>query len=99
MSSRVADGSSPIPKRSSIAAPTERDAVGRIQDLVLITGVRPSLFMGAASLWDFAGLMSPRVRVNPQMFNRAPLDALAQDWELVGRDMWKVLSSDNLLST
>ena len=98
MSSRVADGSSPIPKRSATAAPTEH-AVRRIQDLVLITGVRPSLFMGAASLWDFAGLMSPRVRVNPQMFNRAPLDALAQDWELVGRDMWKVLSSDDLFST
>ena len=98
MSSQVADGSNPIPKRSATAAPTEH-AVRRIQDLVLITGVRPSLFMGAASLWDFAGLMSPRVRVNPQMFDRMELDGLTQDWELVGRDMWKVLSSDDLFST
>lgn len=45
------------------------------------------MLIGAASLWDFHGLLTPRIRVNPVVFARSDADALANDWEVVGNDL------------
>ena len=78
-----------------MAARTEHDVAGRLADFIVVTGLRPSFVWGAASLWDFPGLMRPRVRLNPKMVNKTVAEALAEDWESVGRDMWRALPAQD----
>ena len=47
--------------------------------------------LAAASLWDFAGVLTPRVRLNPQLVDKSAAQSLAEAWAAVGRDMRKVL--------
>ena len=77
-----------------MTVPTEHDAAGRLANFIVVDGFRPSFVRGAASLWDFPGLMRPRVRLNPKMVNKTVAEALAEDWESVGRDMWRALPAE-----
>ena len=55
------------------------------------TLVRPSLLGGAASLFDFAGVFAPRVRLGSP--KDCDAEALASDWEAIGRDLWVAMST------
>ena len=77
-----------------MAASTRRAIRDRTSDYVRVTGLHPSFFTGAASLWDFAGLLSPRVHITPEALRKSADQALAEDWEAVGRAMWQALSAD-----
>ena len=52
---------------------------------------RPSLLTGVAGLFDFAGVFAPRVRARSPRMTDA--EAIAADWEAVGRDMWAALGA------
>ena len=56
-----------------------------------VSVVRPSLLGGAASLFDFAGVFSPRVRISRP--GRSDAEALAADWEAVGNDLWAAIGA------
>ena len=62
-----------------------------MQEYGTITVPAPTGLAAAASLWDFAGVLTPRVRLNPQLVDKSAAQSLAEAWAAVGRDMRKVL--------
>ena len=53
--------------------------------------IRPSMLDGAASLFDFAGALTPRVRISPT--GKRDAEAIAADWQNVGRDIWVAIGA------
>ena len=62
-----------------------------IDQYVELDGPRTSFLSGVASLWDFAGLLTPRVRVRPNFQAKTSEQALQEAWEAVGRDLASVM--------
>lgn len=81
----------PALKRAPARVATRRDSKAWIQDYVTVSVPRPSFLLGLASLWDFGGALTPRVRVNREMLDKSAADQIAADWEEVGRDIASVL--------
>ena len=68
----------------------EEDIRERLQEYGTITVPAPTVLTGAASLWDFAGVLTPRVRLNPRIVDKSAAESLAEAWATVGRDMRKI---------
>ena len=51
----------------------------------------PSALVGAAGLFDFAGVLAPRVSVGPPA--RSDAEAIAADWEAVGDALWTAIGA------
>ena len=81
----------PVLKRTPASVPTQRGSRAWLQDYVTMIGPRPSFLLGLASLWDFGGALTPRVRVNRELFDKSAVDETAAVWEEVGRDIASVL--------
>ena len=81
----------PVLKRAPVGAPTRRDRRAWIQDYVTVSVPRPSFLLGIASLWDFGGALTPRVRVNRETLTRSDAEALAADWDALAGDMARIL--------
>ncbi len=81
----------PALKRAPAGIPTRRDSRAWIQDYVTVSVPRPSFLLGLASLWDFGGALTPRVRVNREMLTRSDADALAADWDALAGDVARIL--------
>ena len=62
-----------------------------IDQYVELDGPRTSFLSGVASLWDFSGLLTPRVRVRPNFTMTTSEQALQEAWEAVGRDLASVM--------
>ena len=61
----------------------------------MLVAPRPSFFNGLASLWDFHGILRPRVQAAPFLFQNDTNEALAHIWRNVGRDILTVLPSED----
>lgn len=62
-----------------------------------ISSPRPSLATGAAGLFDFAGVFAPRAYLSSQIASKTALEALEEDWQAVGQDIWRVLPAPSKL--
>lgn len=93
MPTELASGHEGVHDDSNASPLTEREIRDRVQDLLAVVGPRASLLTGAASLWDFHGLLVPRLRINSVVPAKSVEDALADDWSVVGRDLGTLLPS------
>ena len=88
---RAANKLTPRRKHTFAGDPTLRDGRAWLQDYVTVSVPRPSFLLGLASLWDFGGALTPRVRVNRKMLDQSDADALAADWEALADDLARIL--------
>lgn len=77
---------------------TQVDPFGLVNEYVEVRGPRPSFLLGAASLWDFAAVLTETVSLPEELSSESALDVLAEDWEAVGRDLWTVWLGDDARS-
>ena len=91
MSTEAADKSVQVPQKSQISTLRVSQIRERIQEFVVITGARPTYLTGAASLWDFTGVLIPQVEVSSNIVARSSVQALTADWEAVGHDLRAIL--------
>ena len=80
-----------VHRRASFVVEIEEDIRERLREYGTITVPAPTVLRGVASLWDFAGVLTPRVRLNPRIVDKSAAQSLAQAWATVGGDMRKIL--------
>ena len=72
---------------------TNREIREEIREHLEVFVPRSSPWMGVASLWDFHGVLLPRVRLTSGAISKTVAESLADDWEAVARDLHGVVPS------
>jgi len=91
MSDKATSRAARVRRGGPQTANIEEKIRARLQEYGTITAPAPTVLTAAASLWDFAGVLTPRVRLNPRLADKPAAQSLAEAWAAVGRDMRTVL--------